>query len=167
MYERALALKEKAYGSAHPDVAAGLNNLATLFVLQEKYNEAEPLFKRALAMVEETLGPNHPSTAKTLYHLADLYSRQGKYAEAEPLLKRAVTIAESTAGFDQQELAAYREKHDEVSRKMTEKRAESVPVKKVTGEPAPPGNAHTTNVRKDSAPPGNPQPESVKKELAP
>jgi hypothetical protein len=39
---------EKALGPEHPDVAAGLNNLAEFYRLQGQYAQAEPLVKRAL-----------------------------------------------------------------------------------------------------------------------
>ena len=52
LYQRALAIREKALGPDHPDVAESLNNLAELYSNQGKYAEAEPLYKRALAIDE-------------------------------------------------------------------------------------------------------------------
>ena len=60
MYQRALAIEEKALGPEHPDVATSLNNLAELYRDQGKYGEAEPLYQRALAIDEKALGPDHP-----------------------------------------------------------------------------------------------------------
>ena len=40
--QRALALREKARGRDHPDVAESLNNLALLYDKQDRYAEAEP-----------------------------------------------------------------------------------------------------------------------------
>ena len=57
LYQRALAIWEKALGPEHPHVAASLNNLATLYQLQCKYADAEPLLNRALAIWEKALGP--------------------------------------------------------------------------------------------------------------
>ena len=56
LYQRALAIREKALGSDHPDVAASLNNLAELYRDQGKYAEAEPLYQRALAITREVTG---------------------------------------------------------------------------------------------------------------
>ena len=50
LYQRALAIREKALGPEHPDVANSLNNLAVLYRAQGKYAEAEPLYQRALAI---------------------------------------------------------------------------------------------------------------------
>ncbi len=44
------------YVSAHPYVAASLNNLAFLYHTQGKYTAAEPLHKRALTISEKALG---------------------------------------------------------------------------------------------------------------
>jgi Tetratricopeptide repeat len=60
-----LAIREKALGPEHPDVAQTLNNLAELYRAQGRYM-AEPLFERSLRAVEKALGPNHPEVAKGL-----------------------------------------------------------------------------------------------------
>ncbi len=86
--QQVLAIREKALGSDHPDVAQALNNLAALFRDQGRYAEAEPLLKRALAIYEKALGPDHPDVAQALNNLATLYYNQGRTAEAEPLYKR-------------------------------------------------------------------------------
>ena len=49
----------------HPDVATGLNNLATLYYDQGRYADAEPRYQRALAIWEKVLGPEHPNVATT------------------------------------------------------------------------------------------------------
>ena len=103
--KRALAIREKALGPDHPDVAASLNNLATLYIDQGRYAEAEPLLKRALAIREKALGPDHPDVAQSLHNLAVLYQVQGRYAEAEPLYKRALAIKEKALGHDHPDVA--------------------------------------------------------------
>jgi tetratricopeptide (TPR) repeat protein len=60
LYKRSLAIREKALGADHPDVATSLNNLANLYRAQGRYADAEPLYKRALAIRERVLGPDHP-----------------------------------------------------------------------------------------------------------
>ena len=56
LHKRALQIREKALGPAHPNVATSLNNLALLYDAQGKYAEAEPLHKRALQIREKALG---------------------------------------------------------------------------------------------------------------
>ena len=55
LYQRLLAIREKALGPEHPDVATSLNNLADLYRAQGKYAEAEPLYQRLLAISEKTV----------------------------------------------------------------------------------------------------------------
>ena len=87
LYRRSLAIKEKAFGPEHPDVALSLNNLALLYDAQGNYAEAELLYRRALTINEKTLGPEHPDVATNLNNLAWLYHNQGDYAEAEALYR--------------------------------------------------------------------------------
>jgi tetratricopeptide (TPR) repeat protein len=66
---------EKAFGPDYPDVATFLNNLATMYRLQSKYPEAEPLYKRALKIYEKALGKDHPYIATVLEIIAVLYNK--------------------------------------------------------------------------------------------
>jgi tetratricopeptide (TPR) repeat protein len=88
--KRSLAIREKALGPDHPDVAISLNNLAALYFKQGRYVDSEPLFKRSLAIWEKALGPHHPNIAKSLNHLTELYWSQGRYADALPLAQALV-----------------------------------------------------------------------------
>src|SRR5262245_2472664 len=47
--QRVLALREKALGGNHPDVAKSLYHLAALYRNQGRYADAEPLYQRSLA----------------------------------------------------------------------------------------------------------------------
>jgi len=85
-----LAIYEKALGPKHRDITTALNNLASHYYAQDRYADAEPLYKRSLAIREKALGPDHPDVAQSLNNLAYLYSTQGRYADAEPLYKRAL-----------------------------------------------------------------------------
>ncbi len=60
---RALTISEKSLGTEHPNVATGLNNLATLLQNTNRLAEAEPLMRRALAINEKSLGTEHPTVA--------------------------------------------------------------------------------------------------------
>ncbi len=98
LHKRSLAIREKALGLEHPDVALSLNDLAVLYDTQGRYAEAEPLYKRSLAIWENSLGPEHPDVATSLNNLAVFYKRQGKYLDAEPLYKRSLAIQENALG---------------------------------------------------------------------
>jgi len=106
LFLKSLAIREKAFGQDHPDIAISLNNLALLYHSRGKLEEAKPLYKRALTISEKVLGRNHPNIAIILNNLAGLYDDQGHYAEAELLHKQALTVAERTLGAEHPRLAA-------------------------------------------------------------
>jgi CHAT domain-containing protein len=91
-----LAIREKALGPHHPDVASSLNNLASLYSSQGRYADAEPLYQRSLAIAEMALGRDHFHVAKTLNNLAWMYNNQARYADALPIIRR--TLPQGTAG---------------------------------------------------------------------
>jgi tetratricopeptide (TPR) repeat protein len=67
--------------------------LARFYIAQQRYSEAEPLFKRALEIHEEDRSP----TSYLPHHLqefAKLYEAQGNYEAAEALYRRALEVCE-------------------------------------------------------------------------
>jgi len=98
LFERALAICEKALGPEHPDTAGILNNLALLLHEQGDLAGVLPLYERALAVREKALGPEHPATASSLNNLAALLKGQGDLARARPLYERALAIREKVLG---------------------------------------------------------------------
>jgi class 3 adenylate cyclase/tetratricopeptide (TPR) repeat protein len=96
--KRALAIREKALGPEHPNVADSLSNLALGYREQARYEEAEPLYKRARAIREKALGLEHPDFAHSLNNLAHVYWCQGRNEEALPLYQRALAIREKALG---------------------------------------------------------------------
>ncbi|MCI0490795.1 MAG: tetratricopeptide repeat protein, partial [Blastocatellia bacterium] len=105
LYERALAIEEKALGPDHPSVATSLNNLSSLYESKGDYAKAEPLYQRVLAIREKALGPEHPDVARSLNNIAGLYDTKGDYAKAEPLYKRALAIREKALGPEHPDVA--------------------------------------------------------------
>ena len=103
--ERALAIREKALGAEHLDVAAPLFNLASLYSSKGDYARAEPLYQRALAINEKALGAEHPDVALLLNNLAALYDNKGDYARAAPLHHRALAIREKALGAKHPDVA--------------------------------------------------------------
>ena len=87
MYKRSLAIWEKTLGPEHSDVATVLNNLADLYRVQGRYDEAEPLNERALTIAVSKLGTQHPHTRAMLRNFLALYRAQGRDKEIERLLR--------------------------------------------------------------------------------
>ena len=77
LYERALAIREKALGPEHTITANSLNGLGLLLWDQGDFAGARPLYERALAIREKALGPEHPDTATSLNNLAYLLEGPG------------------------------------------------------------------------------------------
>jgi tetratricopeptide (TPR) repeat protein len=48
LFERSLAIREKAFGHEHPETAQSLHNLALVLQAQGNLIEARPLLERAL-----------------------------------------------------------------------------------------------------------------------
>ena len=79
LYERSLAIKEKAVGKDHPDTATSLNNLAKLYRDKGDYDRALLLYERSLAIREKALGKKHPHVAQSLNNLALLNKVKGDH----------------------------------------------------------------------------------------
>jgi eukaryotic-like serine/threonine-protein kinase len=103
--ERVLAVREKALGPDHPEVAISLGNLAGSHAVMQALEEAKGLQERALAIAEKALGPDHPDVATSLITLASLQQGMGAYEEAKVLNERALTIRERALGPDHPDVA--------------------------------------------------------------
>ena len=77
-----MKIRENIFGANHVDLASSLNDIASFYRLQEKYDEAEPLYIRALSIRQNKLGMKSPDTAGTMNNLARLYKDQKRYSEA-------------------------------------------------------------------------------------
>jgi tetratricopeptide (TPR) repeat protein len=88
-------------------VAQSLNNLGEIYLAQNKFSEAELLFKEARAIREKNLGADHPEVAQSLNNLGELNRLQGKFREAESFYKQAlaITLWKKSPGQNNLELA--------------------------------------------------------------
>ncbi len=66
-------------------MAAALNNLALLYKITERYEEAEPLYHQALNIWKEALGPKHPLTVMVLKKYIDVLRLLNREDEAKAL----------------------------------------------------------------------------------
>ncbi len=80
-YLDSLAIRKKALGNEHPDVATSLNNLALLYRAQGRYDDAEPRYVDAVEILEKTVGADLPNTRIVKknyeYYLAEIDKPQG------------------------------------------------------------------------------------------
>ena len=104
--ERALAMKEAAYGPDHPEVARTLTNLG---IVQQQLGEllaARATLERALAIDEVAYGPDDPEVARTLTNLGGMVQYLlGELPAARATLERALAIFQTAHGPDHPEVA--------------------------------------------------------------
>jgi hypothetical protein len=84
----------------HPSTLTSMANLATTYLNQGRWKEAEELFVKVIEISRTVLGPEHPDTLMSMNNLAVTYSDQTRWAEAEVLQKVVVTICKDKLGPD-------------------------------------------------------------------
>jgi serine/threonine-protein kinase len=99
LLEQALALRRRAFGEEHAQVASSLGSLATLSFAEGEYEEAELLYRRALEIEERLHGDEeHPEVARWLNGLSPAVRARGRYDEAESLARRALSMRRRLLG---------------------------------------------------------------------
>jgi tetratricopeptide (TPR) repeat protein len=74
--------------------------LALTLFNQEKYAEAEPLWRQSVEMREKILGAEHVDTLRSKYKLALTLLEQKKYTEAEQMLRQSAQQREKLLGAE-------------------------------------------------------------------
>ncbi|HMF39481.1 MAG TPA: serine/threonine-protein kinase [Polyangia bacterium] len=100
LFERSLALKERALGPRHPDVGVAEVGLAFALNNLGRNEEALSHSKRAAAILEEGLGAAHPDLALCLSNSGEMLNALGRYDEARKSFARAYGIWEGELGSD-------------------------------------------------------------------
>lgn len=98
LFERALAINEKAFGRQHPSVVLALQNLSVIYASQNKFPEAHRAARESLETSLQLFGIEHPRIGSTCRTLATVYALQGNYEEAERFAERSIVIFENTLG---------------------------------------------------------------------
>ena len=97
---KARDLRTKVLGGNSAEVGETLNNLAYLYILEERYSEARPLLDQALAIRLKALGSDSPEVAEVNKNIGAMYEKQGKYVLAEKFYKNALAIDAQALGKD-------------------------------------------------------------------
>lgn len=80
------------YGLQHPSSAGALHNLALIFVLEDKYDEALGLFNNSLNISLNIHGNNHPETARVYSNIGSVYLKKEEYPKAEFYFNKTMNI---------------------------------------------------------------------------
>ncbi len=104
--EQALALREREFGSDHPEVVDILGKLGDILMRQGKKQKARSLFQRELAVKIKAFGSEHYQVAISHIALGNVQSESGELQEALVHYRRARQIMERAVGTDNPDVAA-------------------------------------------------------------
>ena len=102
---RALAIREKAFGPAHPAVAISLNNLGNGLAQMGDTEAAIAIYKRAIDVKTAAFGETSLTVATTRGSSVSTSTQQGKFREALDVMERALAIRQRLLPPDHVELA--------------------------------------------------------------
>lgn len=90
---------ENMHGKNDDAVSPAVLRLANLYLITNRFLEAEELYLQLLQIKQQKYGTDHPDIAKVLEELADLYQAREEYARAESFYLSAATIFEKKLPF--------------------------------------------------------------------
>ncbi len=93
---RALEIRERLLGAAHPQVAETLNDLALANSMEGRVDTARGLYDRALGILDAA--DDQRNLPAVLNNLGKMEGQQGHLKEAEGILRRAVRESERVFG---------------------------------------------------------------------
>jgi tetratricopeptide (TPR) repeat protein len=96
--QRIVFLTEKKYGSDNVETANALNNLALIYIIKERYTEAESLSKKALKIYEAQLGKDQLCVAVLYDHLEEIFKKTRRLAEMNQAHDKAAEIRKKSKG---------------------------------------------------------------------
>ncbi len=85
MAMEAVNIFDRASAGEGTDLACAIHNLATLFHVQRKYDDAEKHYQRAMIMKQKLFGPDHPETVRLLKSYANLLKATHREEQAKHL----------------------------------------------------------------------------------
>ena len=77
-------------GPNHTSTLNSINGLATLYMKEQQYAKAEPLYDECILKRKTELGEKHPGTYSAMHNRALLHIQQNQLDEAETLLTECV-----------------------------------------------------------------------------
>jgi eukaryotic-like serine/threonine-protein kinase len=100
LLQQAVGTARRTLGDDDPRTLAAVNQLATLFWYQRRFDEAEVLYRDVLARRTRVLGPEHTDTVRTQVDLASTHGLQKRLDEAERLARDALATVMRTDGAE-------------------------------------------------------------------
>ncbi len=87
LYEHSLAIKNKHWGTDHPECVPPMTGIATIELITGDFIEAEQIFTHGLEILAPRLNPSHPWIVEAAIGLAVCQGYRGDYAAAENTLR--------------------------------------------------------------------------------
>jgi tetratricopeptide (TPR) repeat protein len=97
-YARALRLRERVLGLAHPRTTISMHNLGLLLMQSGEFDEAGKCLERALEVRLQVLGPDHVYTAISLRTVGELHFQRGNLTSTRDCFERALPVFERLRG---------------------------------------------------------------------
>jgi len=94
-----------AEGSPGPRHLLSHTTVGSLYLVTERFDQAEKVLADSITEIEHASGVNHLDLARTLFLLGMARDAQGKQVDAEPVLSRAWSIFKANLGDDHTETA--------------------------------------------------------------
>jgi tetratricopeptide (TPR) repeat protein len=98
LLSKALFVNEKIFGRDHPQIAIDLQNMAAVYIPQQRYERAHQFVDRALTINRAVFGSNSREAAVSLHNQGVLYRQQKRYERAEQAFLEALTIDRALLG---------------------------------------------------------------------
>ena len=90
----------QALDDKHLDTLTSMSNLATTYINQARWKEAEELVLQVVQSRKQTLGEEHPDTLHSMYLLSAVLFGQGRQEEDEALNRQLLEIRTRVQGLD-------------------------------------------------------------------
>ena len=103
LYLEVEAGRLKILGEAHPDTLRVQSDMASLYSLQKRFNEAEQLARKTMDLQNNVVGPEHPDTRISRVTLQNIYFQQRRFAEAEPIARQVLASSQRRVGEEHPE----------------------------------------------------------------
>ena len=68
-----MKMRKKWLGPEHPDTLTSMENLASTYRYQSRWNEAEQLWDQVMKMSKKLFGPEHPDMINSMADLTSIY----------------------------------------------------------------------------------------------
>ena len=104
LHRRVIAIREKALGKNHPELAGSYNNLGLVQVGKGEAEKALVNFRQSAAILEAHYGADFHQIAIPLVNIAESLETAGQFAEAAPVYRRVIDLREVSRGVDHSSL---------------------------------------------------------------